>query len=123
MPSSEEHIELGIVYSITDSILQNIKPEDNSVDWRMVIADILIKVPLGAFVSILPDLIEPAKNPNHRSIFHSFAFAGLLIWLYFYLDNYEMDVKVKDILKFSIKQYIGHLGLDLTTPKGLPIIN
>src|SRR5262245_39014458 len=32
---------------------------------------------VGAGGSLLPDLIEPATNPNHRSCFHSVSFASV----------------------------------------------
>lgn len=32
----------------------------------------------GALCGTLPDLVEPAINPNHRRFFHSVAFAVIL---------------------------------------------
>jgi|GEM_PF-6261089 inner membrane protein len=70
--------------------------------------------------SVLPDIIEPAKDYTHRDYFHSKRFLKmlyyslpitLLIGLFFHGWLY---------LFFLAVGYISHLWLDLTTKMGLP---
>ena len=40
---------------------------------------------IGACFALLPDLLEPASSPNHRSFFHGVVFAlfvGYTVWAY-----------------------------------------
>lgn len=77
----------------------------------------------GAFVGLLPDLLEPATNPNHRSFFHSVALVLLLInanrkvW-----ENDNLNEDQKLAMSIFSAAYGSHLVADSTTTKGLPLL-
>ena len=90
-------------------------------DWAL--GEAIAMTGCGALVACAPDLLEPAKNSNHRGACHSLALLALLVLA---------DVKVLKSAKVSpeakawvISQsaaYASHLLVDATTPKRLPLL-
>ena len=77
----------------------------------------------------MPDIIEPAINPNHRSLFHSLLigaiaiFAGKKIWDYVKTTGGNSKDAAMAMAAFAfIAGYGSHLGTDALTPKSLPVI-
>ena len=76
----------------------------------------------GAFAGLLPDLLEPATNPYHRSFFHSkilslmMLFGNFKVW-----QNENLDERVKWALSIFLSAYSSHLIADGGTKKGLPL--
>lgn len=79
---------------------------------------------LGGFAtSCLPDGVEPALHPNHRSFFDSLTVGGAVA----YMDWQSIDfVRLSDGEKLAIwvlsAGYLSHLLLDAVTPRALPLI-
>jgi len=83
----------------------------------------LLSAGVGASVSILPDVLEPATSSYHRSFFHSMTFASLSGYLiHEALNNEDIDNELKLILSVMSSAYGSHLVLDGLTPRGLPIL-
>lgn len=76
----------------------------------------------GLVTSTLPDILEPATNPNHRAFFHSIAFACLILYANHKLKSSSLPEEAKLLINALSIGYGLHLGADLTTPKSLPII-
>lgn len=80
----------------------------------------------AAFLTKLPDILEPATSPNHRQFFHSLAFAGLLCLAFKELGNWQPESAGGEFLKVlgqvAIPAYLIHLFLDSLTAKSLPLI-
>lgn len=80
----------------------------------------------GAVCGTLPDLIEPANNPNHRQFFHSIAFGAILsggLWhLWQWRPDREWQIWARRAGLVAGGAYLVHLMLDSTTPKGLPVL-
>lgn len=80
----------------------------------------------AAFLTKLPDILEPATSPNHRQFFHSLAFAGLLCLAFRELGNWQPESAGGEFLKalgqVAIPAYLIHLFLDSLTAKSLPLI-
>lgn len=80
---------------------------------------------IAALLTKLPDVLEPAVTPNHRQFFHSLAFAGLLIWGWKAI--YDWQPKTDDgrfwrrVAMIGAGAYLCHLALDATTPRSLPV--
>ena len=77
----------------------------------------------GAFLGLLPDILEPATNPDHRGFFHS---TGLLLLIgYFNIKAYQ-NKDLTDIQKFILSlisgSYSSHLIADSQTKKSLPLL-
>ena len=78
---------------------------------------------LGGFAGILPDLLEPASNPNHRSFFHSITLLALLLQ-----GNQEVRKSIRlasdqkmALSLFSIA-YSSHIISDSKTPRSIPFL-
>lgn len=81
----------------------------------------------AAVCGTLPDILEPALNPNHRRFFHSFGFAGLLGYGLYQLHQKwqpqdEVEKVAKNVALIAGSAYLIHLAMDSTTPKSLPLI-
>ena len=78
---------------------------------------------IGAVAGVLPDIIEPATNPNHRKLFHS-VLTGAAVTYGMYKGNTSENLnhEAKTTINIVGSAYLSHLVLDSGTPKGLPII-
>lgn len=80
---------------------------------------------LGATLTNLPDVLEPALHPNHRQFFHSVAFASLIgiaaYKTYRWAPDNQLDRAIRFVLLAGLGAYAVHLALDATTPKSLPL--
>ncbi|WP_459949443.1 metal-dependent hydrolase [Denitratisoma sp. agr-D3] len=81
----------------------------------------------AALLTNLPDLLEPATSPNHRSFFHSVVFAAGLVEGFRQLNNWQPATDLEKFLRgagmLAISAYLIHLALDFTTKKSLPILS
>jgi membrane-bound metal-dependent hydrolase YbcI (DUF457 family) len=81
---------------------------------------------LGAACGTLPDVIEPALNPNHRQFFHSLAFAAALGYCAYKLYQWKPEEPWQQVARMvgliAISAYLIHLAMDATTPKSLPVV-
>lgn len=78
---------------------------------------------LGIIGGALPDLIEPATNPNHRQFFHSVAL--ILVAILGKEKLYEilgLNERMRRYFDWFLSAYGSHLICDARTPKGLPPI-
>lgn len=86
----------------------------------------LIGGALAAFLTNLPDMLEPAAHPNHCQFFHSLAFAAAvgLGWRKLYL--WQPEDEAQKLLRFALQvgcaAYLVHLSLDASTSRSLPIV-
>lgn len=72
MANRKQHAVLGAAAGVTGYALYSwIKQEEMSLPELIGFA---LSGTVGAF---LPDIVEPATNPNHRSFFHSVSFIGV----------------------------------------------
>ena len=77
----------------------------------------------GAAIACVPDILEPALHPNHRALFHSFATAGGIVYVNkAVLESLNISPEAKLGCVVASAAYLSHLGVDATTPRGLPII-
>ncbi|OGH05748.1 MAG: hypothetical protein A2W22_02360 [Candidatus Levybacteria bacterium RBG_16_35_11] len=83
----------------------------------------LLSLTGGAIVGLLPDLLEPARNPNHRSLFHSSVILALIAYgNYRVWQNGNLSENQKLALSLLSSAYGSHLIADSTTTKGLPLL-
>jgi len=113
-----EHALLGAIVGFGGYLLYKwVKKENPNL------IELILSACGGAFMGILPDLLEPALNPNHRSIFHSLAVLGLIgygnykIW-----ENPDLSEKQKLALFLLSSTFSSHLLADSQTAKGLPLL-
>lgn len=117
--NSDEHFLGGMVAGGILEWGNQSKINSNEINFGKVFGASI----LGGFGGLIPDLLEPANNPNHREFFHSLVFGYLLL-----VGNQKIQSQedIKPELKFlsnSISNGIfSHLGLDSTTSRSLPLI-
>lgn len=77
----------------------------------------------GAIGGILPDVLEPPTNPNHRGPCHSVA-AGVAVVTggQQLFASQQVPLEIKEGLAPFLAGYVSHLLLDSTTPKSLPLL-
>ena len=76
---------------------------------------------VGYLCPTVPDLLEPATDPNHRKIFHSMTMFVLMRELAFgqHMDNASSSVR--DFVQAFATAYLSHLAADATKQAGLPL--
>ena len=83
-------------------------------------------IPAGMVLGRVPDMLEPAINPNHRKFFHSLLMLGLVCYgakkLYDWEPNEDWQKLVRGALLIAGGSYAVHLLADGMTPKSLPVI-
>lgn len=122
MPSFKQHAILGVASGVGVYLIEYAKKKSRDPDTVFDITKLLLHASLGFSASIIPDILEPATNPNHRNFFHSITFLFLLFYL---LNDQSKKDTLEDKTIFFINFVLGystHLFVDGTTPKGLPII-
>lgn len=77
-----------------------------------------------------PDLLEPARHPNHRQLGHSVSIgAGLIALIPKLTDDEQCPQWLKDnpwlriFFIALVGGYLSHLLLDSLTAKGLPLLD
>jgi inner membrane protein len=81
---------------------------------------------VAASLPSLPDWIEPALHPNHRKFFHSVTCVMGIVYAmrraYAWQPTTQADRLIRLALLAAGAAYLGHLALDATTAKSLPLI-
>jgi inner membrane protein len=81
---------------------------------------------LAAMLGTLPDIVEPAHDPNHRQFFHSLVFAAILGYLAYRLYRWKPEEPWQQAARMlgliMIGAYLVHLSMDAMTSKSLPIL-
>ena len=78
---------------------------------------------LSAFGGLVPDLIEPAVDPNHRRFFHSVVTgADLACGAVKAQGDQSFSDTLELVTVLLVVGYISHLLADALTPKGLPFV-
>lgn len=130
MPNLKKHITVGAAVGGGANLawqLHNIfeSPNPPKGFWetieRIDFVELALFAAVGAGIAALPDIIEPADNPNHRAMFHSLAFAGTITYAAFGKHTQKMKLDDRHALQIAALSYLSHLLLDSRTPKGLPI--
>lgn len=117
MPGSKTHFGLG---AATSALCYAVECERKNQNYSL--EEILVAATGGGISGVMPDQIEPARTPNHRSFFHSATTGAALTKANTELDNLNLTEKQKIGLKSISVGYLSHLAADATTPKGLPLL-
>ena len=116
--NAREHAILGALIAGGTYVLYKISKQE-SID----LGEALLSVIGGAVAGVAPDILEPATNPNHRSLFHSGATLALLTQgSRKVLKNTQFTESQKAILLSLSAAYASHLVTDGTTPKSIPLL-
>ncbi len=95
---------------------------DYKFDWGELALCGLGGSAIGAAAGVLPDIIEPATNPNHRKFFHSVTTGAVVSYSMIKANQSELTEETKAVINIAGAGYLSHLLLDSETPKGIPLI-
>lgn len=86
----------------------------------------LVMGAVAASLPSLPDWIEPALHPNHRKFFHSVTCVVGIVYAIRRAYAWQPTTQADRVIRFTLiaagAAYLGHLALDATTAKSLPLI-
>ena len=130
MPNGKKHIAIstiggGILIGVIDWLEQQSEIKKNKgrrLNYPRLILKVLLGIGGGFITSRLPDRIEPASSPNHRSFFHSWVILLGFIALALAIYQSKLNPLMKIIILSLVVGYALHLIADACTPKGLPVI-
>lgn len=118
MANFKQHAGMGAVVGlITGAVISYKKQKNGRFSVLDFAADITLGAAAGLVGSAIPDILEPATNPNHRAFFHSYTAAIFSNSTIAY--GWEREGVIKTAFCAG---YCSHLALDAITPKSLPII-
>ena len=121
MPTRNTHLLLRFVFGVAGYTITKLIQKEELSHLSLIIAGAA-----GAVAGELPDILEPALYPNHRSHAHSIVTGIGISYVATKLPTLELLESVnsdtKAILVGATCGYISHLLADGTTKKGLPII-
>jgi inner membrane protein len=119
MSSAAAHSLGGLTSGLMASFL-----DQNPEEERLALGAILTASALGG--SKLPDILEPAIHSHHRKFFHSRLFFAGTVFTEVWLWNWRPETFDKRCLRATLCGlligYCSHLLMDMTTPRGLPLI-
>jgi membrane-bound metal-dependent hydrolase YbcI (DUF457 family) len=102
------------VWELGDTLVKN-----EQFDW----ASLGLSGLGGLLGSMLPDILEPAYHPNHRSLAHSWSAAGTMVWFAISVIQSETaSARQKAFWRSFLLGALSHLALDACTPKSLPLV-
>lgn len=120
MPSKKEHAIIGI---ITGSFVECLKISSGS---QTDIGECFKRIAcagLGGYLGgLIPDIIEPATNPNHRGIAHSVATLSVTGCILVKVNKVEKNPYLSAFSRGIGYGVASHIISDATTPKGIPLL-
>ena len=130
MPNKGTHLAAGaglgaLVLGIWDLVDQHQKikrGEQTQLDWGQVAVNGFIGSVVGGAFGVLPDVLEPATNFDHRRFFHSLTFAIAAAGGIHQLLKRIQNPMARRLVIVAAVGYGSHLGLDAQTVQGLPAI-
>lgn len=118
MARRNEHIAIG---ACAGGMVYSVYCWFTGKEWSL--KEFSQSVGLGALAGILPDLIEPSINPNHRAFFHSLGFSAFVSYGVKCVNKSQtLTEEQKNILNALAAGYLSHLCADIMTPKRLPLV-
>lgn len=117
MASKNVHMMVGVAAGVgVYAVYKHSKREEWDF-WEVCAAALL-----GGIMGILPDILEPAKNPHHRQVFHSLALLTSFLLKDKAYEKLQLNGQQRASYNIALGGYSSHLFLDLLTPRSLPII-
>src|SRR4051812_48059741 len=80
MPNFKTHALVGVGVAVTLNVVKQSAQRVTDPTREFDLGELLAWGAVGLVISSLPDILEPATHPNHRSTCHSFAIAALILY-------------------------------------------
>ena len=129
MPNKEEHLKTAAIAGFILGGLASLARNKGETDFITIVGEMvaegLITATFTSIGGLLPDILEPATDPNHRKFFHSVAV--LLGIGYDQLEQIRKDQGSNiEFWRWLLNKlelgYLVHLLQDSGTPRGLPFM-
>lgn len=147
MPSRNTHAVAGGLASLPLTVLMS-----TLIGRHLTLGEFAATIVSAVMGSIMPDVVEPARSPNHRGLLHSLlALAGLAALAYKMIGELSgteqalsedlssrhsigLPIQPEEQARLALIRllliaatalvagYLLHLVMDSTTPKGLPLL-
>lgn len=131
MPNKKEHQDAARIVGGMIACISNLASQTErqritgqpAFNFAELLMSVAVGCAVGTVAGILPDTLEPAYHPGHRSVCHSVA-AGLVVGIGIKKlnENPSIPRPLKTLGNTAGAAYISHLVMDSQTPKGLPIL-
>jgi membrane-bound metal-dependent hydrolase YbcI (DUF457 family) len=122
MPNAKTHLIIGgLTGAVVNAQLQldRLSADPNGrFDW----GELLLCMAAAGAAALLPDLLEPATTPNHRSFCHSVTAAALVAYAVSGTHTKECSQSEFLLLTMLGLGYLSHLAADATTPRSITLI-
>lgn len=130
MANTKQHAATGGLIGLGLGLLFNASKQqqrintnpDYKFDWTEFALCGLGGGAIGTVAGVLPDVIEPATNPNHRKLFHSVTAGTIVTYGMVKANQSNLTDEAKAMINIVSAGYLSHLVLDSRTPKGLPLL-
>jgi len=131
MPNLKQHVSIGAIVGGGLNLAWQLhklydSPESPHGFWEVVnrldFLELAAFAAIGVLCAALPDMLEPATNPNHRALLHSVCCGGAVTYGAFGTHTEKWRPEDRMTVRTAALSYLSHLALDSGTPKGLPVI-
>ena len=131
MPNFKRHVTTGAVVGGVGNLVWQLLKIYNSSNppkdllealGRIDLVEAAAFAGLGAACAALPDILEPATNPNHRALFHSVTCGSAVAYGAFGKHSEEWSEEQRHATQMAALSYLSHLWLDSGTTKSLPLL-
>lgn len=122
MPRAYQHVVIaGLAGAAVDCLIQWEAMSANP-ETKFDVGELLLCAVGAGIAGLVPDLLEPAANPNHRGVCHSVA-AGVAVSLTLSGRHTEGLPKLMRLLMLmGAVGYGSHLLADSTTPRSIRLL-
>jgi len=117
MPESSEHSVVGGIIGLLCYLAHT-----NLTKTKPSLGGAIGSTLLGSVTGILPDIIEPPIDPNHRGLFHSKSLGIFLTSGLKGIADSKISRDSKLISAILGLSYLSHLAMDSQTSKGIPVL-
>lgn len=120
--NAKQHVmigaSVGIVLNLIKQGIQMKLDPARPFDW----AELTIYGGAGGLAGLLPDILEPAVDPNHRKFFHSITWGAAVLYAGHGKHTAQWHPDGRKFVQALCWCYVSHLGGDATTPRGIPML-
>jgi hypothetical protein len=109
---------VGIALNLFKQAIQMGLDPVRPFDW----AELAIYGGAGGVAGLIPDILEPAVDPNHRRFFHSVVCGAGVVYGAHGEHTARWNPDARKFVQTLSWCYLSHLGGDATTAKGIPMV-
>lgn len=122
MPRACQHFVIaGLAGATVDCLIQWEAMSANP-EATFDVGELLLCAVGAGFAGWVPDLLEPATNPNHRGVCHSVAAGFAVAWALSGRHTERLPWALRLLMLMGVVGYGSHLLADAMTPKCIRLL-